>query len=241
MAGILIVGGIALAAKPTPRPGRDRSDRSFKDWARDHYTSIVAGAMAYGYYVGAALLAGAEFPKFLRDHLFDGLAPAALVGILIDLYPRTNPAEAYPKIRRPVIILLIYFVTGAVVFGLIGAAAVFSSGENDYTRTVQYAAWFGGLIFPAAYIANVTTPDYTSPHDTFRGKTRWDRTKWWFTKRTKPGTTSEVTEQPEPHVVSHKGPAEAGSKSVMRRPGPGDDGAVDAKLPADGADTQGAG
>ena len=43
-----------------------------------------------------------------------------LVGILVDLYPRANPAEAFPKIRRPVMLLPVFFVAGAVIFGLIG-------------------------------------------------------------------------------------------------------------------------
>ena len=84
---IMIAGGIAIVLKPSSAPGGEKSNRTFWDWARSHYTAVIAGAMAYGTYVAADLLAGAAFPQFLREHLFDGFAPAALVGILVDLYP----------------------------------------------------------------------------------------------------------------------------------------------------------
>lgn len=192
MVGVALVGSVALSYKPSPPPGGDTSDRSITDWVRRYYRSIVAGAMAYGYYVAAALMAGAEFPKFLRDHLFDGLVPAALVAILIDVYPRANPTKAFLKIHRPVtMILIVFFIPGAVIFGLIGAAAVFSSGETNYIVPVLLTAWFGGLIFPTAYVEQIIVPD----DNISIGETRWDRTKWWFKKR-----PPEVAEHPEPHV-----------------------------------------
>ena len=39
----------------------------------------------------AALLAGAKMLEFLREHLFDGLAPAAMVGLLVSSVPRERP------------------------------------------------------------------------------------------------------------------------------------------------------
>ncbi len=54
--------------------------------------------MAYSMYVAAAVVAGAAFPEFLREHLFDGLAPAALVGYLVSKLPFTKPREAFPRI-----------------------------------------------------------------------------------------------------------------------------------------------
>jgi len=54
------------------------------------FEQVVAGAIAYGFYVAAAMMAGAQLPEFLRDHLFDGFAPAALVGFLIYRVPSTR-------------------------------------------------------------------------------------------------------------------------------------------------------
>ena len=53
-------------------------------------------------------MAGAEFPAFMRDHLFDGLAPAALAGLLVGAFPRENPDDALPWIGWPVLILALF-------------------------------------------------------------------------------------------------------------------------------------
>lgn len=192
-----------MTYNPSPTPGGNKSSL---DWWRSHYKSLVAGVMAYSYYVAAALMAGAEFPKFLRDHLFDGLAPAVLVGILVDFYPRANPTTAFGKIRRPAtMMLIVFFIPGAVIFGLIGMAAIFSSGANDYVLPVIFAAFWGGWTVPLAYMAQVLAPD----DNTSIGETRWSRTKWWFKKRPKPGTTPEATEHIDSHAVPTVGEAGA--------------------------------
>ena len=56
---------------------------------------VVAAVMAYIVYVTAAFWAGAEFPQFLREHLFDGLAPAAAVGFLVNRVPMDSPRTAF--------------------------------------------------------------------------------------------------------------------------------------------------
>ena len=131
--------------------------------------------MAYAYYVAAALVAGAEFPKFLQDHLFDGLAPAALIAGLIDLYDRRDPVHAYRKLPVPGTILLMLFTVGAAFFALIGAVAVFGSETNNYLPAVLVTALYGGGIFPAAYCSNTIGK---VPGDTW-----WARAEWWLKKR----------------------------------------------------------
>jgi len=160
------------------RPGRDRSNQTSADWVRSHYTSVVAGAMAYACYLIADLKASAPFPQFLRDHLFDGLAPAALVGVLVDLFPSENPAGAFPRIRRPITIMLMLFAAGAAIFGLIAAAAVFSSGRSDYGSPVWSLALFGGFLFGYGYYNQVGRI-----HGRSLGKDYWSRKMWWFGKR----------------------------------------------------------
>jgi WD40 repeat protein len=174
---VALTGSLLLAYTPSARTSGDRPDRSLRDWVRDHLKPMIAAAMAYTYYVAAAWLAGADFPQFLQDHLFDGLAPAALVGLLIDFYPTADPVTAFPRIRRPVVIPIMFFVLGTVIFGLIAAAAVFSSGENNYALVVPRTALYGGLIFPVAYITQVAGP--VTP----RGETWWSRMMWWFRAR----------------------------------------------------------
>ena len=120
-----------------------------------HYTPVIAGALAYACYILADLRAYAPFPQFLRDHLFDGLAPAALVGILVDLYPEDLTTDAFSKIRRPFMIALMLFVSGAVIFGLIAVAAVFGTGENKYGYPTLDVALTGGFIFSWAYIQQI--------------------------------------------------------------------------------------
>jgi hypothetical protein len=139
--------------------------------ASRYFDPVLAAVMAYCCYMAAALLADAEFPKFLQDHLFDGLAVAFLIGFLINRLPRDSPRTAFPSIRRPVIVLFILFVAGALTFGLIAAAAVFSSGSNDYGRPLLYCAFYGGWLFASAYsgMVYVIDPAY--------------RIMWWFEKR----------------------------------------------------------
>ena len=107
----------------------------------------IAAATAYLFYLGAALMAGAEWPEFLREHLFDGLAPAAVVGFLISFIPREQPRAALPWFRRAGLL----FAGGALVFGLIAAAAVFASGSDRFAKPVEWCALWGGGVFAAAY------------------------------------------------------------------------------------------
>jgi hypothetical protein len=171
LAGVMVaVGGLALYIK-----------NSIYDWyswpeeTRRRIDSIAAAVLAYLCYVSADFLAGSEFPRFLRDHLFDGLVPAALVGILIGRFPRDNPLEAFPRIERPINILVWLFAGGALVFGVIAAAAVFSSEGTDYGDAIYFCASYGGGLFVVAYVTLV------SEH--LRA-----RQKWWFTKRSEEAT-----------------------------------------------------
>jgi hypothetical protein len=107
---------------------------------------IIAGALAYGYYVAAALMTGVVFPKFLQDHLFDGFAPAVLVGFLIYRF-RVEDGKPNPYQKPWISLVLLYFLSAAV-FAVIAAAAVFSSGIYDFAP-VLWAAVIGGATFPA--------------------------------------------------------------------------------------------
>jgi MFS family permease len=110
--------------------------------------------MAYGFYVAAALIADAKVPQFFRGHLFDGFAPAAAVGLLIDRFPGRYVNQFQAR-KRPFVTSLLYFLAGAVVFGGIAAAAVFSSNTSEFPYTVLWCGLFGGLTFPIAYISTV--------------------------------------------------------------------------------------
>jgi hypothetical protein len=128
-------------ARPTPGdepPGRIR------------YEQVIAAALAYGYYVAAALMAGAQFPEFLRDHLFDGFGPAVLVGFLIYRFNPGISEAATGSDLPPRSTFLTVLIPGAAVMGLIAAAAVFSSGLADYFWPVFGAAFLGGSTFPLA-------------------------------------------------------------------------------------------
>jgi hypothetical protein len=160
---IYVIGAVAIMARPKPAKDLD---------ATKHFETILAAAMAYAYYVAAALLAEAEFPGFLREHLFDGLAPAALVGLLINRLPRGSP-KAFPRVW-PVTILVLFFLGGALVFGLIAAAAVFSSGANNFVLPVLICALFGPGIFLVPYMAMVTE------EAGYKKMRFWCRFKWWF-------------------------------------------------------------
>jgi hypothetical protein len=136
------------------------------------FDAITAGVMAYGFYVAADCMSAAEWPQFLRDHLFDGLVPAALVGFLILSLPRDDPQLAFPLIQKPWKIFVLFYLAGALIFGLIAAAAVFSSAGKDYGDAIYFCAAFGGLMFPLAYFRAVL--------DYIPGSQIW---RWWFTKR----------------------------------------------------------
>jgi hypothetical protein len=104
--------------------------------------AVVAAIMAYSIYVAAAILAGAAFPMFLREHLFDGLAPAALVGFLVNSFPRDSPRTAFPWIRLPIMIAILFGIGGGLIFGLIAAAAVFTSGSKEFAKPVIFARYW---------------------------------------------------------------------------------------------------
>jgi hypothetical protein len=108
---------------------------------------IIAGALAYGYYIAAALMAGARFPKFLQDHLFDGFGPAALVAFLIY---RFRLEDGKPDAYNLLTFVLLYFQS-AVVFAVIAAAAVFSTGTYNFVPVI-WAAVIGGATFPAGIV-----------------------------------------------------------------------------------------
>jgi hypothetical protein len=167
MVAIYSLAGTALAVRKTLGVQKSAPDAG-APW---HFGSVVASMMAYGFYVAAALMANAEFPQFLRDHLFDGLAPAALVGVLVDRSLRDDPREAFPRVRRPVWILFDLFISGIAIFSSTAAAAVFSSGSNDFIRPIVYCSFFGGLTLPVAYFTTIFRSDNKVP------------SSWWWTKR----------------------------------------------------------
>lgn len=138
------IGSLLLGLVGLKQPWGAGSGGPVWYWVRSHLKAVLAGGMAYAYYVAAALVAGAEFPKFLQEHLFDGLAPAALIAGLIDLYDRRDPAHAYRKLPVPGTILLMLFAVSAVFFALIGAAAVLGSETNNYLPAVLVTAAYGG-------------------------------------------------------------------------------------------------
>jgi hypothetical protein len=141
---------------------------------------VVAGVMAYACYVAAALLAGAKFPGFLREHLFDGLAPAAAVLLLVNSFPVDRPRTAFPWIRRPVIILVVLFAGGALIFGLIGAAAVIASGIEKFASPVTRCAVLGGWLFSVGYFLVAGSEE--------DGRRR-PEVQWWFRKRPRQAAT----------------------------------------------------
>jgi hypothetical protein len=167
---------------------------------------IAAAVIAYTCYMAAALLGGAEFPEFLREHLFDGLAPGAAIGLIINYFPAENPEEALLWIRRPVIVIVAYGVGGALMFGLIAAAAVFTSGSDDFALPIWYCAFIGANMFSSAYFVAAD-----------RLGTVWEpkNLKWYFEKRPNraamPGrgdleaATSDVADQAEDRTAP--GPA----------------------------------
>ena len=199
---VVILAIVTFAVLAEIRQSRRKAD---KDAAKIRFPSAIYGTMAYGCYVAAALLTGVKISGFLRNHLFDGLGPAFLVGFLTDRIPFEDAAEAYRRwIRLPALICFWFYAAGAVVFGAIGAAAVFSSGSSDYTTPVFVTAAIGASTFLSLYVQ--TAADAVN---------RRDRTgnagvaKWFFTRRAKlrqeasgggdrPPERSEPMADPEP-------------------------------------------
>ena len=196
LAAMMILGSIAIVLKPSRASEGERSTYTLRDWVRAHYTPVVSGAMAYGVYVAADLLAGSPFPQFLREHLFDGLAPAALVGILVDAYPSEDPVHAFASIRRPVVVLLMISASGAAVFGLIAAAAVFGAGGENYGQPVGTVAAFGGYIFFLIYLVSVNAA--RGPSKTIEDY--WPHKAWWLKKRLQEAAGSGDSPAPTSHA-----------------------------------------
>jgi hypothetical protein len=168
-------------------PPRFEAQRRQVSDAPPRFEAVVAAIMAYSIYIGAAILAGAAFPEFLREHLFDGLAPAALVGFLFHFIPRESPRTAFPRIRLPILIPIMLGIGGILIFGLIAAAAVFASGKNDFGVPIVFCAAAGGYLFSFGY-AQMVVLDRS---ERIRGKPTF---KWWFTIRHSPGDEPRVLE-----------------------------------------------
>lgn len=146
---------------------------------------VLAAAVAYATYVSAAMIAGAKFPQFLRDHLFDGLAPAALVGALIYVLTTKDMEKAFDRVTRPYIVPLRFCLVGSTVFGFIAGAAVFSSGASDYAKPVLWAIGIGALPFSSIYIgAGIASRQDFDGHS--RAKRFLSAVRWWFKPRARP-------------------------------------------------------
>jgi hypothetical protein len=178
------VGVFVLASRWLFQRLYDGSGRPVADLpVARYFESALAAALAYSYYVAAALLAKAAFPQFLRDHLFDGLALAALVGFAVSRFPRDNPSIAFAVVRRPASLMVLLFIVGALIFGLIAATAVFGAGSDDFfgggtASPVGTCAIWGGCLFPWAYFTMVSSVDLD-----YKRLTLTERTIWWFSKR----------------------------------------------------------
>jgi hypothetical protein len=127
--------------------------------------SVLGGFIAYGLYVQAALFAKVDLADFMRAHLFDGLAPGAAVALLARQLMSESPV---PANWRPIYGVAAYFFGGAIIAGLIGTAAVFSSNAKDYGAAVLTAI-FGGIDFAAVAAA------LTSPNDNVWPPSQWFR------------------------------------------------------------------
>jgi hypothetical protein len=114
----------------------------------------VATVMGYLCYVAAALLAGAEFPEFMREHLFDGLAPAVAVGFVVNSFGPKSLDKALTWIEWPVMIAILYCAGGALIFGAIAWAAVFQSGSHDFGTPILDCALWGGLVGVTPFVNN---------------------------------------------------------------------------------------
>jgi hypothetical protein len=187
MAWISVLSAALLAGRAlSRRPDMPEAQAPVRDLqAIIRFEPILAAALAYGSYVSAALMGGARFPGFLRDHLFDGLAPAAVVSVLIALMPQDKPHAAFPWIRRPFVIVALFFSAGLLVFGLIAAAAVFTSGTDHFYPALLFVALLGGYIFPYVYVIQtasfVRTGLAEAGYDKRKRRLAWFA--WWFAKR----------------------------------------------------------
>jgi hypothetical protein len=210
---ITILGSIAIILKPRRTPGREQSIYSLRDWMRAHYSPVVSGAVAYGAYVAADFLGGSPFPQFLREHLFDGLAPAALVGILVDAFPNEDPVRAFPRIRRPIAVLLMITASGAAVFGLIAAAAVFGAAGENYGKSIGTVAGYGGYMFFLLYVTSVSAArGHSKTIDDY-----WPHKAWWFKKRSQDETGLKIAGK-----EGSSDPASHAKQSKMRQSPGGD-------------------
>jgi hypothetical protein len=88
--GIFFAGAVVLAVRSRSRRNRPKS-------AQQRFEAITAAALAYSCYATSALLGGATVPEFFREHLYDGLAPAGLVGLLIRFFRTSAHEKRYRK------------------------------------------------------------------------------------------------------------------------------------------------
>jgi hypothetical protein len=159
------------------------------------FEPLAAAVMAYSFYAVSALIADAPLPEFFREHLFDGFAPAALVALLVYAFPRMSPSRALPRIRLPLMILVLFFWAGALVFGLIAAAAVFSSGSNNYWLPLALCAGGGALLFPYAYVVLMS---FDPEVDLWRRTNHRRKIIWFFTKRPPRHSVARMIEYTSP-------------------------------------------
>jgi hypothetical protein len=151
----LLAGGTLAIALSAPSTGPTTSETTGPAASRSRLGPFIAAGMAYGFYVAAALIADAQVTPFFRDHLFDGFAPAAAVGLLIDRFPGQYVNQFEEGSSKPFVNSLLYFLAGAAVFAGIAWAAVFGSNKNDFLYPVLWCGLFGGLTFPVAYFSTV--------------------------------------------------------------------------------------
>jgi peptidoglycan/LPS O-acetylase OafA/YrhL len=137
--------------------------------ALQRYDAITAAVLAYLCYAASALQVQVPLPGFFREHLFDGFAPAALVGYLVTRFSSERARTAAQQFRPASLILL--SVSGLLVFALIAAAAVFASGSNEFLWPVVTSALTGGSVFLYAYVGSALT-DATPAADVFRDPER---------------------------------------------------------------------
>jgi hypothetical protein len=190
-----ILGFVSLLAL-TLRPAAVRRLQrwmSEKD-AHRYFEAGLAIVMAYGFFATAALLANARVPDFFHEHLLDGLALAALVALLVKIFPRDRPGEALPRIRRPCWILALFTLGGGVIFGLVGATGAYEAGTGWFLFFLGAggSALFGAIIFAYAYLMTIHRAGV------YRG--RWGWLTWWFKKRPESAA-------PEPAAAAEPGPA----------------------------------
>ena len=169
--GWVIGGVIVLGLRP-------RLTRNLSKEGQRRFDAIAAAALTYVCYTLSALLADAPLPEFFREHLFDGFAPAALVGLLVIAFPREHPRAAFPRIRQPNAVMAVFYMVSGLIFTLVAATAVFSSGSNQFNKSLVVCGLLGASISTYAYIVAVLAdtgadPALGSPWSIF----------WWFKKR----------------------------------------------------------